>query len=171
MQAMKMVAFFSALMAIALTAQAGDYNIMVDRKRDPQSVEKGDIEKNSSQTWKGEVKVDYLPFKTSPNLQGRYIIFVKRQKLGDTGNADVVEQVKGSFDIPPIKGGGSAKFLTNEVVLNKTHLAPGWRMGNGGRGIAEDSILGVWVRLYQGDNQVAEYINTTTLVNKYKWEP
>jgi len=168
---MKMVALISALMAMSLAAQASDYEITVDRKRDPASMEKGDVEKKSSQTWAGDVKILYRPFKDSPALQGRYIVFVKRQKLGDTGNADKVDKVKGTFDVPPIKGGSSSKFSTVDVVLNKEHLAPGWRMGNGGRGIAEDSVLGIWLKLYQGQTEVANYINPTTLTSKYKWEP
>lgn len=166
---MKTVALVSALMAICLTAQAGDYEITVDRKREMGTSGGNNAQVKTSQNWTGEVNIEYHAFNPSPALEARYVIFVKRQKLGQAANAEDIDKVKGSFSVPSIKPGAKATFNTVDVPLFKAHMAPHWKMVEG-RQSAEDTLAGVWLRLYNGSTQVAEYINPTTLTMKYKWE-
>jgi len=35
---------------------------------------------------------------------------------------------------------------------------------------AKDIILGIWVKLFDGTNEVAQYVNPPTLPTKHNWE-
>ena len=157
-------------MLFPLFAQAGDYEITVDRKKDAISAPKGEIRQHSSQHWTGEVKIQYHAFNPSPELEMRYIVFVKRQKIGQKLGDDQIEKVKGTTKVAAIKSGLPATCLTSDVELHEGHMAPGWRTGEGGMQKTQDAILGIWLRLYNGTTQVAEYVNPSTLATKYKWE-
>ncbi|MEI8233224.1 MAG: hypothetical protein WCH57_00910 [Verrucomicrobiota bacterium] len=160
-----------AWMLFPLLAQAGDYEITVNRKKEAFSQShEGRIQK-SSQNWIGEVNVTNHGFKVSPELELRYIIFVKRQDLGKTAaSAEHVEKIKGTFKIPSLKGGAMAANTTPEVKLRQGKLDSRCFFTNGGIEKSEDTVLGVWARLYQGTTQVEEYVSPTTLKGKQKWD-
>jgi hypothetical protein len=162
-------AVFIALAATCFTAFAGDYEITVDRKREKGGSGGNQATVKASQNWTGEVNILNRAFNASPNLTARYVIYVKRQKLGEAENAERIDKVSGTFNVPSIKGGTKASFTTIDVVLNNAHMAPGWKMVEG-RQSAQDSLVGIWLRLYNGQVQVAEYINPTTLTAKFKFE-
>jgi len=165
---MKKAALIFALVVIPMLAQASDFEITVNRKKNGLSNSAGSVVQNSSQNWTGEVNITCHAFKPFPELEARYIIFVKRQAIGQQGK-DKIEKQKGTFKVPPMKSGSTSSFLTTEVVLKQAHLAPGWVVVSGASK-AEDSVLGVWVKLLDGPKEVAEYVNPTTLTAKYKWE-
>jgi len=158
-----------ALVVIPMLAQAADYEITVERKKTGIGQAKGNVELKTSQSWTGEVKIQSHVFKPVPELEARYIIFVKRQRLGQNRGEDKIDKVKGSSKVADLKSGMTTTFLTSEVTLKQEFLAPGWIMVSGANR-AEDSVLGVWVKLFDGTKQVAEYVNPSTLTTKYKWE-
>ncbi len=171
-------ATFIALAATCFTAFAGDYEITVDRKKEKGGSGGDQATVKASQNWTGEVNILNRAFKPSPDLTARYVIYVKRQRIGEAENAENVEKVTGSFNVPAMKGGAKGTFSTVDVVLNSAHAAAGWRVGQKdsdgrvtfGRQSAQDTLAGIWLRLYSGQTQVAEYINPTTLTTKFKFE-
>lgn len=165
---MKRAALVFALIVAPMLAQAGDFEITVERKKTGLSNAKGNVVQNSTQNWTGEVKITSHSFKPAPELEARYIIFVRRQSLGQQGG-DKIDKQKGTYKVPSIKSGTTSTFLTSEVVLKQSHLAPGWIMASGADK-AEDGVVGVWVKLFDGSKQVAEYVNPSSLTSKYKWE-
>jgi hypothetical protein len=167
---MKPMALVFAFVAIPLLAQAGDYEITVDRKKDALSAPQGEYRQVATQNWTGEVKIQNHAFNPSPELEARYIIFVKRQKIGQKQGMDQIEKVKGTTKVPAIKPGATAVCFTSDVPLHKAHMAPGWVPAEGGQQTAEDGVLGIWLKLYSGTTPVAEYVNPTTLATKFKWE-
>ena len=168
---MKYKALVFALLFFPLLAQAKDYEITVNRKKDGLSQPNAGIVQHSTQGWIGEVKVTNRAFKPSPELELRYIIFVKRQDLGKKSNsAEHVEKLKGSIKIASIKGGATATENTKEVTLRQEKLDPGYYFANGGIQKSEDSVLGIWVRLFNGATQVEESVNPTTLKGKQQWD-
>ena len=81
-----------------------------------------------------------------------------------------MEKVKGEAKIPVLKGRESNLFLTSEVKLHQQALDGGYYYVNGGQANASDSVLGVWVKLFNGNTEVAEYVNPGTMKTKFKWE-
>lgn len=166
---MKPAVLAMGLVLLPLIAQAGDFEITVQRKKDALSAPTGTTRLKSSQNWTGEVKIEYHAFQPSPDLDARYIVYVKRQHIGQK-ESDAVEKVKGNFKVPGLKPGSSPIFFTSTIPLYQAHMAPGWIPGGGGKESAQDNIVGVWIRLFKGETQVAEYTNPPGLASKFKWE-
>ena len=168
---MKKLAFLAALVMVPMLAQAGDFRISMDRKKDGAGNMKGNDELKTSQNWVGEIKLENLTFKPSPDLELRYIVFVKRQELAQKAGMDQIDQVKGTIPVKSLQSREVATFPTSEVTLRKQALS-GRFSGyvGGGNTKAEDAVLGVWVKLFNGQTEVMEYINPTTLKAKNKWE-
>ena len=167
---MKRMAFLAALVMVPMLAQAGVFAISVDRKKDGAGQMKGDIEKATSQNWVGEIKIENLTFKPSEEVELRYIIFVKRQELGQKTGMDQVDQVKGTIKVGSLKSHEKASFSTSEVTLRQQQLDPHYYYKSGGIQKAADTVLGVWVKVFSGENELAEYVNPSTLKAKNKWE-
>lgn len=167
---MKKALLILALAGLPIIASAGDFEITVERKKDGLGQVKGTIEQSASQTWIGNVKVLNRSFKPSPEMECRYIIFIRRQELAQKAGADYFDKVKGSGKVMALKPGDNGSFLTSEVKLRQQRLDPGYYYTNGGSSRADDSVQGVWVKLFNGTTEIGEYVNPPTLKTKYKWE-
>jgi hypothetical protein len=167
---MNKLAFLAALVMVPMLAQAQDFRISMDRKKDGGGNMKGDVEMKTSQNWVGEIKIENLTFKPTADLELRYIIFVKRQELGQKAGMDQVDQVKGTIPVKSLQGREKASFTTSEVTLRQQALDAHYRFTSGGSTKAADTVLGVWVKLFNGQTELMEYVNPTTLKAKNKWE-
>lgn len=167
---MKRIVLLAAMALLPVFVQAGDYSITMDRKKDGAGQMKGDIEKQTSQNWVGEINIENRTFKPSPELKLAYIVFVKRQELGQKEGADQVDQIRGDIKVGVLQGREKASFNTSEVTLKQQELDGGYYYRNGGRRKASDSVMGVWVKLFDGTKEVAEYANPSTIKAKNKWE-
>ena len=105
-----------------------------------------------------------------PELTVDYILFVERQKLGEkkTGESPV-ERVTGTANVAGLPKQGSEVVTTDEVSLKTESLVGGYHYINGGRIRAEDSVVGVWVRVSQAGQLVGEYAMPSTIIRR-GWE-
>lgn len=168
---MKRMALLAALVMIPMLAQAGDFLISMDRKKGGTGQLKGEDELKTSQSWIGEIKVENLNFKPTAEVELRYIIFVKRQELAQKAGMDQVDQVKGTVKVGALQSHEKASFSTSEITLRQQQLS-GKYSGYKGGGItkATDTVMGVWVKLFSGETELAEYANPSTVKTKNKWE-
>jgi hypothetical protein len=60
-------------------------------------------------------------------------------------------------------------FTTNSVELNKSHLTGHWYYSGGERIKAEDTLTGIWVRVYQSGQVIGEYANPSFLSTE-QWQ-
>lgn len=98
-----------------------------------------------------------------PELTAKYRIFVLRDD-GMKNPRDVKpERVVGEVAVPAIAHGGTGSFETSSVKLKRTTLDPGYYYINQKRSATTDKLDGIWIRLYQGDRMVAEYLSSSTL--------
>ena len=161
---------------VPMLAQAGDFLISMDRKKDGTGqVAKSGIELQTSQQWVGEIKVENLAFKPTAEIELRYILFVKRQDVKQNAEMDQMEQVKGTIKVGSLKGREKGTFLTSEVTLFQQQIKANWvYVDKSGKEIgkrkAEDAVMGVWVKLFSGEAELADYANPSTLKQKNKWE-
>lgn len=167
---MKRAILFLAMVLLPMLAQAGDFEITLERKKDHEGQAKGGIEQAATQKWVGELKITNRSFKPTPELQVHYMLFVKRQELAQKAGADQLEKIKGSAKVVALKPGETATILTSEVQLRHQKLAGGFYYINGGASKADDNVSGVWVKLFNGTAVACEYINPPNLVVKNKWE-
>jgi len=166
---MKRMALVLALVVIPMLAQASDYEVTMDQKKDAPSEPNSGPRVKTSRKWSGTVKINCHTPKTSSELEVRYIIFVKWEHIGQKG-PDTIEQVKGNSKVTALKLGSSTTVPTSEITLNQGHMGPGWRPREGGATFTQDGVVGVWIKLFDGTTQVAEYVDPTNLPEKNKWE-
>ena len=118
--------------------------------------------------WSYDVTIENKTFKDLSGLEMKYVIFFKQEKLGGRDAATSRRQ-SGSLTIGSLKPHEKKSVTTNSVELDNAHLAPNYYYSDGGRQKAQDTLGGLWVRVYQNGQQLAEYANPTTLTRE-SWE-
>lgn len=118
--------------------------------------------------WVYEVTVENKTFKDLPNLDAKYAIFLKQEQLG-TKAAPSARHQNGSFSIPALKSHEKKSFTTDPVELSKSNLVGNWIYTSGAKPNAQDTLVGLAIRVYQNGQQFADYANPSTL-SKEKWE-
>lgn len=117
-----------------------------------------------------QVDVQNKDFQAKPVLKARYILFVERQRVGQKIGDELVEKVKGEASVPELAAMKSAQFATEGVKLLEERLTGAYIYADGGRIKAKDSLLGIWVKFFDGDTEVGEYVNPTSLKGRHQWE-
>ena len=109
-------------------------------------------------------------FKDAPAMVVKYMVFVERQSTGQKQGAEHIDKLKGTKSVEPIKSHQKAFVETDSFAMKEAKLAPGWYYPNGGKLAARDSIKGVWVRVYQDNKVVAEYVNPSIISKREQWK-
>jgi hypothetical protein len=118
--------------------------------------------------WRYEVTVENKTFKELGNLEVKYAIFLKQEQLG-TKSAPTPRHQNGSFSIPGLKPHEKKAFTTDSVELTKSNLVGNWIYSSGAKINAQDTLVGLVMKMYQNGQQFAEYGNPSTLTRE-KWE-
>lgn len=159
----------------AVKVEASDFQIAVQRKTAAHNpkVSKGySSDSKGSSTVFYQATVSYRSMsKPASEVEARYIILVERQRLGERIGEEKAERVRGTANIPALTPQEKFTFDTKSVELFEKGLSSQFAgYTNGGRTRSKDSIKGIWIKLFEGGQEVGEYINPTTLSNKVKWE-
>jgi hypothetical protein len=116
-----------------------------------------------------EFKVQNQTLGDLSQLQLDYVIFVDRPQLGKRADQpSTVDRVSGSQPIGVLTNREPQTVKSSDFALGKSSLVGGWTYDNGGRIRAEDSVVGVWVRITQNGQLIGEYTNPPT-VTKRGW--
>ena len=115
--------------------------------------------------WVYDVTIENRTFKELANLELKYVIFFKQEQLGVKAAATPRQQ-SGSFSIDSIKSHEKKSFSTDPVELNKSNLVGNWIYSSGAKPNAQDTLVGLAVRVYQGGQQFAEFANPSTLLKE-----
>jgi hypothetical protein len=172
---MKFITPFYLLITFILTgnvALAGNFDLDIHCVPKPldQNVKKaGDGGANQTKEhWVYDVTIENKTFKDLSNLEVKYVIFFTQEQLGVKA-APTKRQQSGSFTIDSIKSHEKKSFSTNPVELNKSNLVGNWIYSDGAKPNAQDKVVGLGVRVYQGGQVFAEFANPSTLLRE-KWE-
>ena len=122
----------------------------------------------TKERWIYEVTVENRTFKELASLEAKYAIFFKQEQLGVKADPTPRHQ-NGTFSIPALKSHEKKAFTTDPVELSKSNLVGRWIYSSGAKPNAQDTLVGLVVRVYQNGQQLAEYGNPSTLT-KEKWE-
>ena len=163
------------MLAQVVRAADSDVNITVEKKRIQSTSDHKatDIQKRT-ETWAFTVTVENQSVRPLQNLDAKYIIFYKTEKLGEKGNGKKATK-NGDSQIASIQSLGTTSFVTDSVTLTRQSLIgiPGGYtyFGNGAKATAEDTITGIWVRLYNSDGSLfAEYAYPEGLTSSEQWQ-
>ena len=122
----------------------------------------------SKERWSYDVTIENKTFKDLSGLEMKYVIFFKHEKLG-ARDAATPRRQSGSLTTGSLKPREKKSVTTNSVELDNAHLAPNYYYSDGGRQKAQDTLGGLWVRVYQNGQQLGEYANPSTLTRE-RWE-
>ena len=160
------------MFAAAHVSMAGNFDLEIHSvpKRVDENVKKASDggANTTKQHWVYEVTVENKTFKDLANLDVKYAIFFTQEQLGVKAQPTPRQQ-NGSFSIPALKPHEKKAFTTDAVELSKSNLVGEWIYHSGAKPNAQDTLVGVAVRVYQNGQQFAEYANPSTLT-KEKWE-
>jgi hypothetical protein len=157
---------------VAAQAMAGnsDLEIHCVPKRIDQNMKKAsDGGANvAKEHWAYDVSIENKTFKELTNLDVRYVLFLTREQLGVKA-APTPEREKGSFSIDILKPHEKKTLTTNSVELSKSNLVGNWIYPSGAKPNAQDSLVGVAIRVYQAGQSFADFANPSNLARE-KWE-
>ncbi len=122
----------------------------------------------TKQDWAYDITVENKTFHDLSNVEVKYIIFFSKQQLGKKG-APEAKRRTGSAMLPLVRSREKKVVTTESVQLTKASLVGDYYFIDGAKIKVEDALTGIWLRLYQNGQQLAEYANPTTLL-KEKWE-
>jgi hypothetical protein len=104
------------------------------------------------------VKISNTSFmKDAPPLMAKYRIFVKRDNGLKNPREEKPVRISGEAAVPAVKSGEKYSFQTGPVKLVKAALDPRFYYRNHAQQSTADKLVGIWLRLFQGDKMVAEY--------------
>ena len=115
--------------------------------------------------WTYEVTVENRTFKELANLEVKYVIFFKREKLGSK-DGPTAQQQSGIYKVASIQSHRKTSFSTDNVELKKANLVGAWHYSSGAKPNAQDTLVGIAVRVFQNGQQFAEYANPPNLAKE-----
>jgi hypothetical protein len=118
--------------------------------------------------WNYEVTIENRTFKDLTGIEVKYVLFYKPEKLGERTEEKMKRQ-NGNAPFAVLKPHEKKVFKTSAVELKKAQLVNDFYYPTGGRQAAQDTLGGLWVRVYQNGQQIGEYANPSTLMRE-KWE-
>ena len=118
--------------------------------------------------WTYEVTVENRTFKELANLEVKYVIFFKQEQLGVKA-APTAQHHTGTSNIASLKSHEKKSFTTDAVELKKANLVGNWIYSSGAKPNAQDTLVGIAIRVLQNGQQFAEYANPPNLA-KEKWD-
>lgn len=124
----------------------------------------------ASESFLYEVVVANKRFQAGVPLKAHWVILVEREELGAKQGSDKLDWATGTAEIAAIPAHGKGTFKTDAVTLRDQSLTGGWIYEGGGKIRAKDSFAGVWIKLFDGDKQVGEYVNPSAVASRHKWE-
>jgi hypothetical protein len=167
-----------AMFLLVHFARAGDsdLNITCVKKRfeatGSAASRPGSEEESKTEQWGYKVSIENQAFKNLSNLEVKYAIFYKREQLGIKGPPRKQTQT-GTYTIASIDSLASTSFDTTSVKLTKSTLVGpvgGYSyFANGAKPTANDSLAGLWVRVYQNGALFAEYAYPAGLTSTETW--
>jgi len=166
-------AVLGMLLVVSATAWAEDYGLKVEAipSQDPG---KRQLKRNTSFE---EIQATYTVnirntsfMKDSPPLVAKYRVFVKRDD-GKKNPRDVKPvMIPGEAVVPAVKVGEKYAFETASVKLVKTALDPNFYYTNHAQQSTSDKLVGIWLRLFEGDKMVAEYALPPSLTKSGRFD-
>ncbi len=115
--------------------------------------------------WGYNVTVGNQTRRKGENLRADYVLYVSQATLKQGVQAKAAQIHRGgTWTIASIDLMGSVSFHTTSIPTKKIELQPGWswsKTGNTDQVI--DTLDGIWLRLYQGETMIAEFVSSDSL--------
>ncbi|TVP77425.1 MAG: hypothetical protein EA353_10465 [Puniceicoccaceae bacterium] len=105
-----------------------------------------------------DVRIEYLVLKFED------AIAAERRSEGE------IRKIKGKTEVADIPARSDGNTTTGQFPMLETKLAPGYSWASGGKRTSKDKMEGVWIKVYQGENLVAEVSRPENLDRRISWD-
>jgi hypothetical protein len=154
------------------TAVAGNFDLEIHcvPRRVNQTVRKASDggANETKEYWVYDVSIENKTFKELADVDVRYVIFFTQEQLGVKAPPNK-RQRTGSFSVKSLKSHEKQSFSTDPIELNKSNLVGHWHYADGAKPNAQDTLVGLGIRVYQNEQLFAEFANPSNLLRE-KWE-
>lgn len=164
-----MMAMAMGMLPCVVRAQSTMDITALQKKLDEQKNTKPTDTNISKEQWQYIVTAENKQFKDLPGLTFKYMVFYKQEDFGSKNPAQI-KHIKGAHPVEMLKAHEKVTFETDFVTLQQARLKAGWYFTDGAKPSANGALSGIWVRVYQGENLVAEMCKPTNLSFKETWE-
>ena len=159
-----------AVLLMAQLARAGDGDLDISSQPKKLGDKAGGThhvdELVKREQWGYTITLENKTFKPLNNLEVDYVIFYKHVEFGSKAPPQK-KQVSGTYTVPAIASLDKVSFDTNPVELTKAELlgpTGGYAyFTNGGRGKADDALIGISVRVMLNGALFGQYSNPSDL--------
>lgn len=108
------------------------------------------------------------PYQLS-DLEIEYRYFIWEGDVGATGQNRRIRHQDGRTRIDSLPPRAQAEFKTDTTTLRSTRLKPNWSYSNSNQRRTKDDLRGVWVRVRDKGNLIAEFSNPAGLMETESW--
>jgi hypothetical protein len=102
-------------------------------------------------------------------LRAEYRLFTKIDELKNSGRAPRIRRKAFALDFETLPAAGRISARTEFVTTRKTDLKGGYEWAGTGDNDTRDTLHGIWLRVYQGDELVLESASPSGLATG-RWE-
>jgi len=136
---------------------------------DKEEAEKGN-KTISTQSWAFKVELKNNNFADLTDLEVRYKIFVRGDDGSSTRSKQDVKIEAGTHTIESIKQNSTIEFVTKPVTLSSSQLDSDYYYTDGSRSKKKDTIYGIWIKVFQNGNEVAQFLTPSSIEGKVSWD-
>lgn len=101
------------------------------------------------------------------DLRVDYMLFSEVEQVG--GNAAALRREAGNSPFPVVAPGGRAAVRTSAITMQKVKLKGGITWQGTNKNSTRDTLHGVWLRVYRGDELILESATPSTLTQRERW--
>jgi len=120
-----------------------------------------------------ELTIESRQDEPATNLKLEYRILIDRGlEVGRPRNRkyEKVEAVSDSVKLENLVRNKEVELMTKVVEIKKSSLDPNYYFQGNVTENSEDDLIGIWVRIYDGDTLLAEEAKPSSLPRQYRWK-
>ncbi len=151
----------------ALSADKINLRFTCERKRFDVGKESRGKAEIKSEEWGYSVQIENTSFKDLQGLRVDYILFGDQDIPGSSASRELC--TKGSVELADFVKNQKYTFVTESLTTISSQLDPNWRYTTGGSTRSRGRLSGIWIKVFQNGQEVAEYVNPTSLKSK-NWD-
>lgn len=133
----------------------------------------GSIYKNglaiSEEDWGYTITLKNNTGRPVEGLRADYILYTRVDEIKNTGRQPKTRAKAFSLRLEPVPPGARSSAKTEPVITRETQLRGGMEWRGTGDSDTRDTLVGIWIRVYQGDKLVLESASPSSLSTTEKW--
>ncbi len=148
--------------AMAQTSNNG-LKFKAERKRFEAARERTMNSTVTNEQWGYAVQIENNTFKKLDDVTVKYIVYAQEELPGDASGTTKEKTYPDSVKIGDFLNTQKYTFDTKGIDLSKRQLDSNWRYTTRAPTRSKASLTGIWIRVYAGGEQIAEYATPPSL--------